>query len=345
MQTPELLMRRCLELAARGLGKTGTNPLVGCVIVHNNTIIGEGYHEVYGGPHAEVNAISQVKDQELLKESTVYVNLEPCAHFGKTPPCCDLLIARGVKEVVIAMADPFPKVNGEGIRRLQAAGCRVQVGLLEAEARLLNKRFLCYHEKKRPFIILKWMQSADGFIGRTNERIQLSNAFSSRMVHQWRSEEAAILVGPDTAINDDPSLTTRLAPGNNPLRILLDRYLRVPRTINLFQDEDPLWIITTQKEGIEGKRHYLKVTESDFLKNAMHRLYEKGIASVLVEGGAEIHRAFIDANLWDEARIGVSPIELHEGVAAPEWPGASARSVEIQDDTWYFVQALAKAGT
>ncbi len=338
-------MRRCLELAARGLGNTGTNPLVGCVIVHNDTIIGEGYHEVYGGPHAEVNAISQVKDQELLKESTVYVNLEPCAHFGKTPPCCDLLIARGVKEVVIAMADPFPKVNGEGIRRLQAAGCRVQVGLLEDEARSLNKRFLCYHQNKRPFIILKWMQSADGFIGRLNERVQLSNAFSSRMVHQWRSEEAAILIGPGTAINDDPSLTTRLAPGNDPMRILLDRYLRVPHDLTLFQDEHPLWIINSQKEEISGKLHYLKVGESDFLGNAMMRLYEKGIASVLVEGGAEIHRALIDANLWDEARIGVSPIELHEGVPAPEWPGASARSIEIQDDTWYFVQALAKAGT
>ncbi|MHB1277582.1 MAG: bifunctional diaminohydroxyphosphoribosylaminopyrimidine deaminase/5-amino-6-(5-phosphoribosylamino)uracil reductase RibD, partial [Bacteroidia bacterium] len=324
---------------------TGTNPLVGCVIVHNDTIIGEGYHEVYGGPHAEVNAIHAVKNPELLKESTVYVNLEPCAHFGKTPPCCDLLIARGIKEVVIAMADPFPKVNGEGIRRLQAAGCRVQVGLLEDEARELNKRFLCYHEKKRPFIILKWMQSADGFIGRKNERLQLSNAFSSRKVHQWRSEEAAILIGPDTAINDNPTLTTRLAPGKNPVRILLDRFLRVPDDLILFRDEYPLWILNTRKEGVEGKRHYLKVAGARFLENGLTRLYEEGIASVLVEGGAEIHRAFIGANLWDEARIGVSPIELHEGVPAPEWPGVSMKTTEIQDDTWYFIQALAKAGT
>lgn len=311
--------------------------MVGCVIVHQDTIIGEGYHEKFGGAHAEVNAINQVKNPELLPESTVYVSLEPCAHFGKTPPCCDLLIARGIKEVVIAMADPFPKVNGEGIRRLQAAGCRVQVGVLEDEAHELNRRFLCYHEKKRPFIVLKWMQSADGFIGRNSERIHLSNTFSSRLVHQWRSEEAAILIGPDTAINDNPSLTTRLVPGNNPVRILLDRHLRVPVNLQLFQDEHPLWIINTQKEGNEGKLRYIKMEEKDFLKKTMDRIHAEGIASVLVEGGAGIHRAFFEANLWDEARIGISPTELKHGVTAPDWPGVSTETREISGDNWYFI--------
>lgn len=331
-------MQRCLSLASLGLGHTDSNPLVGCVIVKDGKIIGEGYHHRFGGPHAEVNAVDSVEDKELLRGATVYVNLEPCAHFGKTPPCCDLLIAHGIKEIYIAQRDPFPKVDGEGIRRMKEAGIGVHVGLLQNEAELLNKRFLTFHAQKRPYISLKWMQSRDGFIGRrTGERLILSNPLSQQLVHKWRSEEQVILVGPDTALLDDPSLDNRYFPGKSPLRILIDRNLRVPHSLKIFSDGKPLWVLNTKEEKTEGELRYLKIASHDFLSKALTRLYEEGVASVLVEGGTGILKAFIETGLWDEARIGVSPIDMEEGVGAPDWPGKISHRLKSVEDEWVFI--------
>ncbi|MDX5320243.1 MAG: bifunctional diaminohydroxyphosphoribosylaminopyrimidine deaminase/5-amino-6-(5-phosphoribosylamino)uracil reductase RibD [Bacteroidota bacterium] len=335
MISHERYIKRCLELAAMGFGHTQTNPMVGCVIVHEGNIIGEGYHQRFGEAHAEVNAIASVQNQDLLRGATVYVSLEPCAHHGKTPPCCDLLINKGVKEVVIAMQDPFPKVDGEGIRRMKAAGIKVESGFLEEEAQHLNRRFITYHLKKRPFIILKWAQSEDGFIGTKGEKRAITHAWSQRLVHQWRGEEAAILIGPETAINDDPSLNNRFADNANPIRVLLDRKLRVPKNLKLFQDGNPLWVMNTQQEKEEGMIRYLKLPEEDFLTAVLRRLYEEQVVSMLVEGGAGIHQEFLKANLWDELRIGVAPIQLGEGVNAPNWPIGQASVLEMEGDTWY----------
>ncbi len=329
-------MRRCLELAARGLGNTQSNPMVGCVIVLNDAIIGEGYHEKYGEAHAEVNAFAQLDPALDISQATVYVSLEPCAHFGKTPPCCDLIIQKQVKRAVIAMKDPFPKVDGEGIKRMQTAGIEVEVGLLEEEARALNKRFLTYHLKKRPYIILKWMQSSDGIIGRKGVQVPISNQLSSKLVHRWRAEEQAILIGPETAINDNPSLTTRKYPGKNPIRILLDRNLRVPTSLKLFTDEEALWVFNASKAGTEGKIQYFQIAEEDFISSSLKKLHELGICSVLVEGGTSIHNAFLDAGLWDQVRLGVAEMELKEGVTAPNWPGVTQLSEKVGTDEWFY---------
>jgi len=336
VHSDEAYMRRCLELAARGLGYTATNPLVGCVIVVDEQIVGEGYHEKFGEAHAEVNAFAQVDPSIDLSTATVYVSLEPCAHFGKTPPCCDLIIQKHVKRVVIAMKDPFPKVDGEGIKRMKEVDIEVEVGLLEDEARALNKRFLTFHLSQRPYVILKWMQSADGYIGKRGEQVSISNALSSKLVHRWRAEEQGILIGPETAINDNPSLTTRKYPGKNPVRILVDRNLRVPQTRNLFMDDKPLWVFNTLKEGIEGKVRYHQLAEENFIESALKKLHELGIGSVLVEGGASIHNAFIDARIWDEIRLGIGPNELNEGVLAPQWPGVTQLSEKVGDDEWFY---------
>lgn len=336
VESQEQYMQRCLDLAAKGLGYTASNPLVGAVIVHEGRIIGEGYHMEYGGPHAEVNAVNAVSDKSLLAESTIYVSLEPCAHHGKTPPCCDLLIQHQFKKVVIAMQDPFPKVDGEGIRRMKEAGMEIEIGVLEQKAREQNKRFLTFHEKKRPFIVLKWMQSEDGFTGRRGEKLAISNAFSSRMVHRWRGEEMGILIGPETAMNDNPSLSNRSGQGKNPERILLDRMLRVSHHLQLFTDDEPLWILNTVKEGKEGKLTYLKVSDENFLEAGMSRLYAEGIVSILVEGGTQIHNAMLKEKLWDEIRVGVSPAPLREGVEAPHWPGVTTEEFEVEGDSWYI---------
>lgn len=334
MLDDELYMRRCFELAQSGLGKTAINPLVGSVIVYEGVVLGEGYHEQYGGPHAEVNAINSVANPNLLTFSTLYVNLEPCAHFGKTPPCCDLIIQKGLRRVVIAMQDPFPLVDGEGIRKMREAGIEVLVGVLEEEARCLNRRFIKYHSSKYPYVILKWMQSVDGYIGSEVERIGLSNEDSLRLSHTWRREEAAILIGPNTAITDNPSLTTRHVKGRNPLRILLDRHLRVPQNRLIFHDGLPLWVMNVMEEKQEGAIRYLQLSEANFLDEMLQRLHQEGVSSVLVEGGSGIHQAFIEGNYWDELRIGISPIQLGQGVKAPAWPSASFQQQEYGTDLW-----------
>ncbi|MBR3857217.1 MAG: bifunctional diaminohydroxyphosphoribosylaminopyrimidine deaminase/5-amino-6-(5-phosphoribosylamino)uracil reductase RibD [Bacteroidaceae bacterium] len=292
-------MRRCLQLARCGEAGAPPNPMVGAVIVCDSRIIGEGYHRRCGGPHAEVNAINSVKERDLLSRSTIYVSLEPCAHYGKTPPCADLIIETGIRRVVIGCTDPFAKVNGLGIKKLREAGCEVQVGVLEQECRELNRRFFTFHEKHRPWIILKWAQSNDGFIGK-DERVILSNALTQTLVHRLRARSGAILVGTNTALQDNPTLTTRLWPGPNPLRLTIDRRGILPPTLHLKDNSTPTVIYS--HESIE---------------EILADLYARGIQSLLVEGGAKLLQSFIDKGLWDEARIETAPLCLGQGTKAP----------------------------
>lgn len=292
-------MQRCIQLARCGEAGAAPNPMVGAVIVCDGRIIGEGFHRRCGGPHAEVNAINSVREKHLLTRSTIYVSLEPCAHYGKTPPCADLIIETGIKRVVVGCTDPFAKVNGLGIKKLQDAGCEVQVGVLEEECRELNRRFFTFHQKHRPWITLKWAQSKDGFIGK-QERIVFSNALTQTLVHRLRALHQAILVGTNTALLDNPTLTTRYWPGPNPLRLTIDHHNTLPPTLHLRDGSIPTVIYT--KESIEG---------------ILADLYSRGIQSLLVEGGAKLLQSFIDKGLWDEARLETAPFCLGEGVSAP----------------------------
>jgi len=315
-------MHRCLELAQKGLGKVLPNPMVGAVLVYENKIIGEGFHEFYGGPHAEVNCIESVSAEQKINipKSTLFVSLEPCNHFGKTPPCTDLIIKNRIQKVVIACKDPFEKVNGTGIEKLKAAGIEVIVGVLEKEAIELNKRFFTYHQQKRPYIILKWAQSKDGFIALENSsNLKISNAYSNQLVHQWRSEEAAILVGTNTAIKDNPQLTTRLVKGKNPLRICIDKNLQIPQNSNLLDQSASTFIFNFLEEKIEGINEYIKLEPSfDFISQLLETLYNKGFSSLIVEGGAKLINTFIQTNTWDEARIITNTnLELSNGIKAP----------------------------
>lgn len=314
-------MQRCLELAQMGMGNVAPNPMVGCVVVHEDRIIGEGYHQQYGGPHAEVNAIRAVQDASLLPHSTLYVSLEPCAHFGKTPPCADLILEHGIPEVYIACQDPFAAVAGKGIERLRNADITVHVGLLKEEALHLNRRFFTFHEKQRPYILLKWAESHDGFVDRERILAQVpaqaitgdaANVFS----HQWRAQEAAIMVGPNTALLDNPSLTVRLATGHNPTRIVIDRYLKLPPTLKLFDDGADTIIINQVKDAHKGRNRYICVPSVDDLQGVMRALWQADIQSVMVEGGPALHRSFIHQRLWDEVRRYVSPQLLHNGIEA-----------------------------
>jgi len=309
-------MQRCLTLAQKGLSFVAPNPMVGCVIVHNNKIIGEGYHKVYGGPHAEVNAINSVEEKELLKEATVYVNLEPCNHYGKTPPCSDLLIKHQVKTVVIGCIDSFDKVAGKGIEKLRKAGIEVITGILEKESRELNKRFFTFHEKKRPYIILKWAQTNDGFIG-NKENTWISGTEAKTLVHQWRSEETGILIGRNTAIIDNPQLTTRLVQGKNPIRIVIDLSLKTTKNLNIFDNSSPTLIFNSIKNETKNNVEWIKINTQHTLQNICDILYQKGINSIIVEGGAQTLQSFIDTNLWDEALVFQSNKEFKEGIKAP----------------------------
>ncbi len=322
----EHFMRRCLQVAGLGIGYTAPNPMVGAVLVYNDRIIGEGYHEHYGQGHAEVNCLESVNEgnKEFISQSTMYVSLEPCSHFGKTPPCADLLIQVKVKKVVVGCVDVNEEVAGKGIKRMQNAGIEVQSGVLESECRELNKRFFTFHENKRPFIILKWAQSLDGFIGSgTEERIFLSNQYTNRLVHKWRSEEASILVGTNTALQDDPLLTTRLWPGKNPKRILMDRNLIIPETHQLFSDKAYTIIFNVQKSEERNNLIYIKTEQPNSLKSILHSLWEMKVQSVLVEGGAKTLQSFIDVGLWDEARVIVNKeLLIGKGVKAPLLTGS-----------------------
>jgi len=316
IQNHTLFMSRCIQLASKGIGFVAPNPLVGSVIVYNDEIIGEGFHQNFGGLHAEVNAIDSVKDKTLIEKSTLYVNLEPCAHFGKTPPCSDLIIRNGIKKIVIGMQDPFSKVNGAGINKLQEAGVEVTTGILEDDCKSLNKRFITYHEKRRPYIILKWAESKDGFIGKENERIQISNELSKVFTHKWRSEESAILVGSKTARIDNPYLNVRDWNGPNPKRIIFDNTGNLPANLNIFDGTQKTIVIS----NIESKKY----SNVDFIFNknnslnfALNELANLGIQSILVEGGRKTLQSFIENNFWDEARVFRSENLLVDGIHSP----------------------------
>ncbi len=338
MTTDEQYMQRCLQLAQQGAGYVAPNPLVGAVLVFDGRIIGEGYHAQYGQAHAEVNCLASVAeaDKKWIPESTMYVSLEPCAHFGKTPPCADRLIAEKVKRVVIACRDPFEQVNGKGIEKLLAAGIAVTTGVLEKEATFQNRRFFTFHTKHRPYVILKWAQSADGFIGKENERTPISHASTQVLVHRWRSEEAAIMVGTKTALVDDPQLNNRLYSGPSPTRILIDRNLRVPSSANLLDNSEPTIIFNYNKNEQQGNNRFVQIKNgADEWQQIFAALYEQSIQSVLVEGGAKLLQSLIDENLWDEARIITNQqLQLGSGVAAPKLLQAELQeTITIATDT------------
>lgn len=333
-------MSRCLELAEQAFGNTYPNPMVGCVIVHNNKIIGEGYHHKAGEPHAEVNAIQSVENQELLSESTLYVNLEPCAHFGKTPPCADLIVSKKIKRVVVGCIDSFSKVSGKGIEKLKNAHIDVTTNVLEQESRELNCRFFTYHEKKRPYIILKWAQSKDGFIDKlpiekeSSKGVRITNKICEKLVHQWRTEEQAILVGTNTAVQDNPNLTARLCQGKNPLRVVWDLHNRIPENSNLKNGETPtVFFSLLQRESKENIEYKHITNEQNLVQETLDYLYEKGIQSLIVEGGTQTLQTFLDANIWDEARIFTTEEKFGEGIFSPVFTAQSNNSQRIGNAT------------
>jgi len=335
----EFYMQRAIKLASQGLGHTYPNPLVGSVIVCDDQIIGEGYHCKAGEPHAEVNAIRSVKDKLLLKKSTLYVNLEPCAHYGKTPPCSKLIIEMEVPKVVIGCVDSFSEVAGKGIEMMRAAGIDVEVSVLEKESRWLNRRFFTFHEKKRPYVILKWAQSADGFIDlpRNEEeapRIKwITNDFARREVHKQRTHEQAILIGTNTALIDNPSLTVRDFYGHQPLRVVLDQRGRLPASLKLFDGSCPTLVFSAKSST--GTKN-LEVVSVDFDDNLiptiLTHLAKRGLQSLIVEGGAELLQSFINAGFWDEAYVYSGAINFKNGVKAPVLDGLNI-STSFFDDS------------
>ncbi|APS40384.1 MULTISPECIES: bifunctional diaminohydroxyphosphoribosylaminopyrimidine deaminase/5-amino-6-(5-phosphoribosylamino)uracil reductase RibD [unclassified Salegentibacter] len=338
MNIHEKYIKRCIELAKNGLGATYPNPLVGSVIVYKNKIIGEGWHQKAGAPHAEVNAVNSVRDESLLKKSTIYVSLEPCSHFGKTPPCSDLIIAKGIKKVIIGTVDPFAEVAGRGIKKLMEAGCEVQVGILEKECQDLNKRFFTFHQKKQPYIILKWAQTADGFIApkvqEKREPVWITNQYSKQLVHKWRSEEQAILVGTNTAIADNPKLNTRLWNGKNPVRVVIDKELKIPQESALFNGSIKTIVLTEYVKNSGDNLIFEKLDfQQDIVKQICEVLYRHNLQSVIIEGGAKTLQTFIDANLWDEARVFTGISEFHEGINAPQFSGIKLSETNLERDT------------
>lgn len=322
MNDDERYMKRCLELAQRGLGFVAPNPMVGAVIVYQNKVIGEGYHEAFGQAHAEVNAVNSVADKSVLSESTIYVSLEPCAHFGKTPPCADLLIKHNFKRVVIATKDSFSKVSGMGIERIKKAGIAVDLGILETEAREINRRFFTFHEKRRPYIILKWAQTKNGNIdilryGNNTGITWITKPETKQLVHKWRSEESGILIGKNTAINDNPSLTVRAWTGKNPTRILLDSQLEVSPNNTIFDSSAPTIVFNTKRESFDSTNtSFIQLTKLK-IPEILKSLHELAIQSVIIEGGKKVLESFIESNLWDEARILIGNTTIEQGVQAP----------------------------
>jgi len=318
----EQYMLRCLQLAKLGEGNVAPNPMVGSVLVFEDRIIGEGYHQQYGEAHAEVNCINSVSkaDAHLIAQSTIYVSLEPCAHFGKTPPCSDLIIRHGIKKVVVGCRDSFSQVDGKGIEKLRLSGAEVTVGVLEDECRELNKRFFTFHEKKRPFIVLKWAETANGKIGSTtNNRLLISNDISNRFVHQLRHQNAAILVGTNTALLDNPSLANRLWHGNSPIRLVIDKNLKLPAHLQLFNQAERTIVFNCNKQEERENLTYYKLNkEVDLLDEILAACYQLHIQSILIEGGSKTLQSFIDRHLWDEAIIITNTsLIVNDGVAAP----------------------------
>lgn len=337
----EFYMLRCIQIAKNGLGSTAPNPMVGAVIVHDAKIIGEGFTSPYGGPHAEVNAIKSVENKNLLKEATLYVSLEPCSHFGKTPPCADLIITHKISKVVIGLLDPHDKVAGKGIQKLKDAGCTVITGVLEKECREHHKRFLTFHEKKRPYIILKWAETADGFIAPESHLRKLKEPFwithktSRQLVHQWRSEEQAILVGTTTVLLDNPRLDTRAWFGKNPIRILLDKSLKIDASFYVMDATVKTFVFTQEKETskrIAGISYEIIDFSESIAVQICERLAKKNIQSIIIEGGTQTLQSFIDKNLWDEARIFKGSTTFKAGVKAPTIKGVHFSKLILEKD-------------
>ncbi len=342
-------MSRCIQLAKNGLGTTYPNPLVGSVVVHNDQIIGEGWHHRAGEPHAEVLAIKSVTNRELLKDATLYVNLEPCSHYGKTPPCSDLIISKGIKKVVIGSTDTNPKVAGSGIQKLLNAGCEVLTGVLEKESDGLNKRFFTFHGKKRPYVFLKWAQSLDGFIApekqsRTETKpVWITNPYSRQLAHKIRSEEMAILVGTTTVLEDNPSLTVREWSGKNPIRAVIDKESKLPKNASIFDESSKTLVFTATKNIMAGTSEgNVKFFGIDFSKEIAGQicevLYNNNIQSLIVEGGTKTLQTFIDADLWDEAHIFSGNARFGKGILAPSLQGDLESEVWVKGDRLQFVK-------
>jgi diaminohydroxyphosphoribosylaminopyrimidine deaminase/5-amino-6-(5-phosphoribosylamino)uracil reductase len=332
-------MQRCFELAKLGRGNVAPNPMVGAVLVHGQRTIGEGYHMQYGLAHAEVNCISSVSqaDRHLISASTLYVSLEPCAHFGKTPPCADLILRERIPVVVTACRDSFTEVDGRGLQKLAAAGVRTITPVCEAEARHLNRRFFTFHEQQRPYIVLKWAQTANRKIAHPDySRLLISNEITNRKVHRWRSTEQAILVGTNTALHDDPALSLRLWPGRNPIRLVIDNTLKLPENLQLFDGTSPTIVFNYLRQDTTGAVQYYKINkEESVVRQVVTALFNLNIQSVLVEGGATLLQSFIDESLWDEAKVITNrEMEIADGISAPNF-GASlvTASEEILTDT------------
>ena len=324
-------MRRCIELAATAAGYAAPNPMVGAVVVYNGRIIGEGFHRQYGTAHAEVNAIDSVRETELLQHSTLYVNLEPCAHHGKTPPCTDLIIKSRIPNIVIGSSDPNPLVAGRGIARLRDAGCHVTEQILEEECDWLNVRYMTFHRKHRPYVVLKWAQTADGFIDVVRNRnivgrpTWITGWYEQTLVHKWRSEEQAVMAGTNTAVADNPMLNVRRWHGHQPLRVTLDRHLRLPVSLHLFDGALPTLVFTEQHRPDTEHIRYATIPFDEHLpQRILDELHHRNILSLLIEGGAQLLQTFIDADLWDEARIFTGDVRFGDGVKAPILPGSSS---------------------
>lgn len=337
-------MSRCIALAQNGLGTTYPNPMVGSVIVYEGKIIGEGWHKKAGEPHAEVNAVNSVQDKSLLKKATIYVSLEPCSHFGKTPPCCDLIIKNKIPNVVIGTVDPNIMVAGNGIKKLIEAGVHVTIGILEDECNELNKRFFTFHQKKRPYIILKWAQSQDEFIAPLEKLekkpVWITNTYSRQLVHKWRTEEQAILVGTQTVIDDNPKLNARDWYGDNPVRIVLDQNNRIPEENAVFDNQTKTIVFSNSENTISKENTIFEVI--DFKQNIAPKivdsLYRHNIQSVIIEGGLQTLQTFIDANLWDEARVFTGKTFLEKGIKAPSLPKTNSDKHTIDNDEFLIIR-------
>lgn len=339
--TDSFYMQRCLQLARLGAGYVAPNPMVGAVLVHGEQVIGEGWHRQYGQAHAEVNCLHSVSEENrsLVPDSTLYVSLEPCAHFGKTPPCADLIIREGISRVVVGCTDPFARVNGLGIQKLRDAGIEVLAGVEEELCRDLNKRFFRFHRQQRPYIILKWAQSADGFIGGLQgSRVYISNALTNRLVHRWRSEESAILVGTQTALLDNPRLDNRLYPGPGPVRMVIDKELKLPGHLHLLDGSIPTIVFNHLREELSGTLMYrLTDPHQPLIPQILDAMYQMNYQSLLVEGGRVLLQSFIDAGLWDEARVIVGADDLGAGTPAPRLSQAGLTAKEqLLGDSLYF---------
>ncbi|PWJ42576.1 bifunctional diaminohydroxyphosphoribosylaminopyrimidine deaminase/5-amino-6-(5-phosphoribosylamino)uracil reductase RibD [Sediminitomix flava] len=334
MQTKESFMNRALELALLGFGKVSPNPIVGCVIVKDGKIIGEGYHKVYGGPHAEVNAVNSVINKEDIKGSDVYVTLEPCSHYGKTPPCADLLVKHLPKKVIVCNLDPNPLVAGRGMKKLEDAGIETEVGVLEDKGLEINRRFFTFMQEKRPYIILKWAQTADGYVARKNfDSKWISNSFSRKMVHKWRAEEDSIMVGRNTAQYDNPSLNVRDWQGKDPVRVVIDSELKLSKDLNLFDQTIPTLCYNLKQDLEDGLVTYIKVEKENYLSAIFTDLFERKLQSIIIEGGSYLLQKCIDENFWDEARVFMAKTTFGDGIKAPSLKNAKFISEnELQGD-------------